>query len=132
MNLMDVMIARMSGGVESGSSLSQSAEQTVAVSGTSPAIAAADSTVYICTSSLTSLTVSSLPATGLFGIVFASGSTAPELILPANIILPYGVSIETNVIYEFSVRVCAVDGQTVGLAAIQGWQEPAAAEEEST
>lgn len=132
MNLMDVMIARMSGGVESGPSLSQVAEQTVAVSGTTPAIAAADSTVYICASSLTSLTVSSLPASGVFGVVFASGSTVPELILPANITLPYGVRIEPNVIYELSVRVCDVDGQTVGLAAIQGWQEPAATEEAST
>lgn len=121
MNLIDVLIARIAGGVEAGSSTGQSTDQTVVVTGTSPAFAAVNNTLYICSSGLTALTVSSLPASGLFEIVFASGSTAPELTLPANIILPNHVNIETDTVYELSVRVLSVDGQTVGMAALQGW-----------
>ena len=50
-------------------------ENVVYVTGATPSIAAADNTVYKC-GTLTSLTVSSFPASGKFEIIFYSGATA--------------------------------------------------------
>lgn len=74
---------------------------------------------------LADLTVSALPASGLFEIVFQSGGTATQVTLPANVLLPDGFSVEANTIYDLSVQICSVGGTTYGLAAIQGWPVPA-------
>lgn len=124
MNLMDGLFAAFL--AKSGSSAATGGSgQTVAVSGSAPSIAAADNSTYVC-GELTGLTVSSLPASGLFEIVFQSGSTATQVTLPENVLLPDSVSIEANSIYDVSIRVCAVGGSSYGLAAVQGWPVPTA------
>ena len=121
MSLLDAVIAGKLGRANGDSG----GEIDVSVSGASPTISPNDRTLYIC-GELTSLTLSGLPASGLFEIVFKSGSTATEVTLPANVLLPDGVSVEADTIYDISVRVCAVAGTTYGLAAMQGWQVPGA------
>ena len=88
------------------------AETKTTVSGATPTIAAAANTVYTC-GELTSLTISSIPATGEFTVVFESGSTATTVSLPATLKMPANYSIEANTIYELNV----LDGRGV----IAGW-----------
>lgn len=104
---------------------SGNAEKTVTVPGSSPTIAAMDNTLYVCSDAVTVLTVSALPESGLFEIVFQSGATAPDVSLPSSVILPDGLIIETSTIYDMSIRVCAIKGITYGLATVQGWPLPA-------
>ena len=58
--------------------------------------------VYKC-GELTSLTVSSPPATGSYSIVFTSGSTATTTTIPATILGLEDFSAEANTIYEINV-----------------------------
>ena len=125
MNLLDVTIGKALGSGSAG----RAAETAAAVSGTTPRIAAEDRTLYLCGDAVTALTVTSLPASGLFEIVFACGAAAPQVTLPANVLLPDGVRIEADKIYDISIRVCSVDGTAWGLAAVQGWSVPSAAAE---
>ena len=74
------------------------APTTVTVSGTTPTIAAADNTIYNC-GELTSLTVSSFPATGKFWIWFTSGSTPTTVMGFDNTFVP-----EANKLYKVTVE----------------------------
>lgn len=78
---------------------------TVAVTGSTPTIAAEDNHIYEC-GECSSLTVSTFPATGEFLIVFASGSTATTLSLPNDLDarMPSGFTVEADTHYEISVR----------------------------
>lgn len=109
------------------------AETTVTVSGATPTIQAADNTLYLFSSAVTSITVSSLPESGLFELVFLSGSTATEIIGPAgqSISLAEGCEIAADKVNDVSIRVCSVGGVTMALATVGTWEAPAA-EEEST
>lgn len=131
MNLMDGIISAIltQKGRAAMSSPDGEAEHTVTVSGNTPSIAATDKTLYLC-GKPTSLTISSLPASGLFEIIFESGSAAPQIILPANVLLPGGLTIEAGYLYGVSIRVCEVCGTVYGLAAVQGWPVPVTEEEE--
>ena len=57
----------------------------VNVTGASPSIAAQDSRFYICDTTITALTISSIPDEGLFNILFKAGTTAPQITGPACI-----------------------------------------------
>jgi hypothetical protein len=57
------------------------AETVVAVSGTTPTITPADNTIYNC-GEVASLTISNPPATGAYSIVFTSGATPTQVIIP--------------------------------------------------
>ena len=70
---------------------------TVTVSGTTPSIAAADNTIYEC-GELTSLTISSFPATGKFWIWFTSGATPTTTTGIANF------TAEANKLYKITVE----------------------------
>ena len=72
------------------------APTTVTVSGTTTTIAASDNTIYEC-GELTSLTVSSFPASGKFWIWFTSGSTATNVSGIDNF------TVEANKKYEIEV-----------------------------
>ena len=78
---------------------------TVTVSGSTPSIAAEDNTIYEC-GELTSLTVSSIPASGWFEIDFDSGATATVLSLPndLDVRMPSGFSVEADTHYEINVK----------------------------
>lgn len=97
-------------------------EQTVTVAGTTPTIAAADNHYYKC-GEVTTLTFSSLPNEGLFGVEFTSGATATQIVWPSGAVvaLPDGVSIEANKLYELSVRC----GSPVKVA-VGEWPVPSA------
>ena len=69
-------------------------------------LVAEDGYIYTCSNTLTSLTISSVPASGIFTIRFASGSTATTLTLPNTVTMPSGFSVEANKIYE----ICISDG----------------------
>ena len=79
------------------------APTTITVTTATPSIAAADNTIYEC-GELTSLTVSSFPATGEFSIVFISGATATVLSVPNTMIMPDGFAVEASTRYEINVK----------------------------
>lgn len=84
-------------------SLDVSAIPTVeTVSGATPSIEAAANTIYEC-GELTSLTITSFPASGEFTIKFDSGSTPTTFTEPTGMIMPDGFSIEANKHYEINV-----------------------------
>ena len=102
------------------------AETTVTVTGSTPTIALADdNTIYVC-GELSSLVLTAAPETGIFEILFTSGATATNVTLPNNCILPDGFAFEADTIYDMSVRMYTMGGNTYGLAAVQGWPVPSA------
>lgn len=78
------------------------AETVVEVSGTTPTITPAANTIYNC-GEVESLTISNLPATGAYSIVFTSGATPTDLSLDPSIKMPDGFSVEANKRYEINV-----------------------------
>ena len=104
----------------------QEAEVKETLTGSTPTIdLAADNTLYIG-GELTSLTVTAVPSSGIFELLFTSGNTATEVTLPPAVRLPAGFSFEADTIYDLSVRMYTVGGNTYGLAAVQGWPVPSA------
>lgn len=105
-----------------------SGENTVTVTGTTPTIQAADNTLYLFSDAVTSITISSLPASGLFELVFLSGSTATEIIGPTgqSISLADGCEIAADMVNDVSIRVCSVGGSVMALATVGTWEAPAA------
>ena len=73
------------------------------LSSTSITLEAAANTVYNY-GTLTSLTVSSFPATGEFSITFTSGATATVLSVPNTMIMPDSFAVEANTRYEINVK----------------------------
>ncbi len=98
-----VMIAvTESDAVVVGKYLLQKVPTESTVSGTTPTITPVANTVYKC-GELTSLTVSSPPATGAYSIVFTSGSTATTTTIPSTILGLESFAPEANTIYEINV-----------------------------
>ena len=73
------------------------------LSSTSITLEAAANTVYNY-GTLTSLTVSSFPATGEFSITFTSGATATVLSVPNTMIMPDSFAVEANTRYEIDCK----------------------------
>ena len=82
------------------------------VTGATPTIAAAANTVYKC-GEISSLTISSFPATGDFTVIFTSGATATTFTEPSGMVMPDGFSVEANKRYEINV--------SDGYAVVAGW-----------
>lgn len=72
------------------------------ISGTTATIAASANTIYKC-GELTSLTISSVPETGEFTVIFTSGSTATVFDEPSGMTVPDGFTVEANKRYEINV-----------------------------
>lgn len=72
------------------------------VSGATPTITPVAHHTYKC-GTLTSLTITSPPATGAYSIVFTSGSTATVTTIPATILGLENFSAEANTLYEINV-----------------------------
>lgn len=125
MDLMDAILAAKLSSSESGAG---AGEKRVTVSGTSPEIAAEDNTLYLFAETVTSITISSMPSTGLFELVFLSGAAAPEIIGPTgqSISLAEGCEIAADMVNDMSIRVCTVAGTPIALATVGTWEAPAA------
>ena len=78
------------------------------VSGDSQTIHPEDNTRYVC-GTLTSLTITSPPATGAYTIVFTSGATATTTTFPATILGLEDFAAAANTLYEINV----LDGRAV-------------------
>ena len=77
---------------------------TTTISGSTPAnLSAADNHIYEY-GEISSLTISSIPASGEFVIIFTSGATATVLTTPATMHMPDGFQVEANTRYEISCR----------------------------
>lgn len=72
------------------------------ISGTTASFAASANTIYKC-GELTALTITSIPATGAFTVIFTSGSTPTTFTEPSGMVMPDGFSVETNKRYEINV-----------------------------
>ena len=78
------------------------------VSGTTATIDAEVDTLYLC-GTMTALTIDTFPPTGIFSVVFTSGSTATTLTVPNTLHMPDGFTVGTNKRYEINV----MDGYAV-------------------
>lgn len=72
------------------------------ISGTTATISASANTIYKC-GELSALTISSVPESGAFTVIFTSGSTATVFTEPSGMVLPDGFSLEANKRYEINV-----------------------------
>lgn len=72
------------------------------VSGATPTITPVDHHTYKC-GTLTSLTISSPPATGEYTIVFTSGATATTTTIPSTILGLESFAASANTLYEINV-----------------------------
>lgn len=97
---------------------------SITVSGTTPTIQAEDNAVYLFSDTVTSITIATMPTSGLFEMVFLSGSTATELIGPTGqpISLADGAEIAADMVNDMSIRVCTVGGATMALATVGTWE----------
>lgn len=78
------------------------------VSGTSATLDTEVDTLYLC-GEMTALTIDTYPPTGIFSVVFTSGTTATVLTVPQTLIMPDGFTVEANKRYEINV----MDGYAV-------------------
>ena len=93
----------------------------ITVSGTTPTITPTANTIYNM-GVIEDLTVESLPAAGsVFEMIFWSNAQGMELLLPLNLLMPDGLTIDAGMIYDISVRVVTIGSNTYGLAAVQSW-----------
>ena len=91
------------------------------VSGSNPSITPVNNGVYTA-GEVSTLTVTALPAAGsIFELIFYSGDTPTELILPGEVLLPDDFEVEADTIYDISIRSVAIGLVTYGLGAGQGW-----------
>ena len=74
----------------------------VEVTGATPTVTPENNKRYEC-GTLTSLTISTPPATGEYSIVFTSGATATTTTIPATVLGLEDFSAEANTIYEINV-----------------------------
>ena len=78
--------------------------RTSVLSTYTPTIAAENNYIYKCNYQyVTSLTISSFPATGDWVVRFTSGSTATVLTVPNTLHMPDGFAVEANKRYEINV-----------------------------
>ena len=78
------------------------------VSGATATLDAEVDTLYLC-GTMTALTIDTFPPTGIFSVVFTSGSTATTLTVPNTLIMPNGFTVEANKRYEINI----LDGYAV-------------------
>ena len=77
------------------------APRVIEVDGATPSIEAEANTLYKC-GTLTSLTISDFPETGMFAVIFVSGAT-PTTITATGITFPSDFAVEANTRYEINV-----------------------------
>ena len=82
------------------------------VSGATATLDTEVDTLYLC-GTMTALTIDTFPPTGIFSVVFTSGSTATTLTVPNTLIMPDGFTVVSNKRYEINV----MDGYAV----VAGW-----------
>jgi hypothetical protein len=101
------------------------AESYVDVLGATPAIAAESDVTYICTSTVTALTISSIPEEGIFAIIFKAGNTAPQITGPSCLVYRDGTEIVANKINELSVRCFKIGNMQCAQGLNAPFNEPA-------
>ena len=74
----------------------------VTVSGTTPSISVDDNTIYTCSSTLTSLTLTNTSDKD-FSVIFTSGTTPTTLTIPNTLHMPDDFEVEANKRYEINV-----------------------------
>lgn len=71
-------------------------------------IDAEDSTLYIC-GTMSSIEINSFPSTGIWSVIFTSGTTATVFVPATGMVMPNDFSVEANKRYEINV----MDGYAV-------------------
>ena len=74
----------------------------VTITGTSPSISINDNTIYTCSSTLTSLTLTDTNNKD-FSVIFTSGVTPTVLTVPSNLHLPDQFEVDSDTRYELNV-----------------------------
>lgn len=72
------------------------------ITGTSATITPVDNTIYKC-ETLNSLTITNPTSSGIYSIIFTSGSTATTTVIPSSILGLESFSASANTIYEINV-----------------------------
>lgn len=83
---MKLLSAAIMARIGSGNGSGGGNETYVEVTGATPSIAAERNKEYVCTSTVTALTISSLPEEGIFSIIFKAGSPVPQITAPSCLV----------------------------------------------
>lgn len=97
----------------------------VEVTGATPSIAAAKDTTYVCTSTVTALTLSSLPEEGLFEIIFKAGDTVPQITGPSCLVYRDSQEIAKNKMNELSFNCFKIGNTQYAQGLLAPFDEPA-------
>lgn len=111
--------------IASGSGNGGNSTSYVEVTGATPSIAAAEGTTYVCTSTVTALTISSIPEEGLFEIIFKAGDTVPQITGPSCLVYRDGNEIVKNKMNELSFNCFKIGNTQYAQGVIAPFDEPA-------
>lgn len=109
MNLLSAaLVARIASG--SGGGGGGGDVNFVEVEGTAPVINAESGTTYVCTSEVSDVTIADIPEEGTFEIIFAAGSTAPQISGPSCLVWKEDCEIETDKMNEINILCFQIGG----------------------
>lgn len=117
MNLMSALFNKLNGSTTEERSYTE-------VSGATPSIAAERGAVYLCTTQVTSLTLSSLPDEGFFVVIFEAGSTPPQISAPNYLVYRQGDEVEKNKINELNINCFKVGVDRFAQALMAAFDKP--------
>ncbi|MBQ2454984.1 MAG: hypothetical protein II499_02715 [Firmicutes bacterium] len=117
------IMARIAAG---GNGSGNSDTKYIAVTGATPSIAAVKDACYVCESTVTALTISSIPEEGIFEIIFKAGSTAPQITGPACIVYREYDEVTASKMNEVSYNCFKIGNTQYAQGMICPFDEPAA------
>ena len=97
----------------------------VEVTGATPSIAAERNKIYVCSSTVTALTLSSLPEEGIFSIIFKAGSTAPQITAPSCLVYRENDEVTASKMNELNVNCFKIGNTQYAQGLICAFDEPA-------
>lgn len=122
---MKLLSAAILARIASGSGNGGNSTSYVEVTGATPSIAAAIDTTYVCTSTVTALTLSSLPEEGIFSIIFKAGSTAPQITAPSCLVYREDDEVTASKMNELNVNCFKIGNTQFAQGLICAFDEPA-------
>ena len=122
---MKLLSAAIMARIASGNGSGGDSNSYVEVTGATPNIAAAKNKAYICTSTVTALTISSIPEEGVFEIIFMAGSTAPQITAPSCLVYREDDEVTASKMNELNVNCFKIGNTQFAQGIICAFDEPA-------
>lgn len=122
---MKLLSAAIMARIGSGNGSGGGGTSYVEVNGATPSIAAERGKAYLCTSTVTALTISSLPEEGIFSIIFKAGSTAPQITAPSCLVYREDDEVTASKMNELNVNCFKIGNTQFAQGLICAFDEPA-------